>query len=230
MIVTLIVFIKLILSFCSIVYELLLAQALSAFLENTVLRYSVTIGLYLFSMGMGALICEGRHVKQPVISLLKIEIALSVIGGFCIVLLHCCGIFDFSRMGFMIVGHGLIILIGILTGFELPLMLEFAQIKRLKWENTILGLDYFGAFLGTLFFAFLFYPKMGLVHTAFFIALLNSIAGVFLFFQKDEVESSCKKYFSYLLLIQVFIAIVLFICFLYASNINDSLVRNYLGG
>lgn len=49
----------LVLAFCSIVYELLLGQSLSAFMGNTVLRYSVTIGLYLFSMGMGALFAEG---------------------------------------------------------------------------------------------------------------------------------------------------------------------------
>ena len=36
-----------VLAFCSIVYELLLGQTLSAFLGNTVLRYSVTIGLYM---------------------------------------------------------------------------------------------------------------------------------------------------------------------------------------
>ena len=226
----LIVVTKLILSFCSIVYELLLAQALSAFLENTVLRYSVTIGLYLFSMGMGALICEGKHTKHPVVNLLKIEIALSVLGGFSVVLLHCCSILSFSRIAFMVVGHGLIILIGILTGFELPLMLEFAQVKKLKIENAILGLDYFGAFLGTLFFAFIFYPKMGLVHTAFLIAFLNSVVGVILFFQKNQVQDSYKKYFSYALLIQTFIAVVLFVCFLYASRVNDFLIRSYLGG
>ena len=39
-----------ILAFCSIVYELLLGQTLSAFLGNTVLRYSVTIGLYMMSL------------------------------------------------------------------------------------------------------------------------------------------------------------------------------------
>ena len=52
--------ITLILAFCSIVYELLLGQTLSAFFGNTVLRYSVTIGLYLFAMGMGI----GGYIKE----------------------------------------------------------------------------------------------------------------------------------------------------------------------
>ncbi len=71
-----------ILAFCSIVYELLLGQSLSAFLGNTVLRYSVTIGLYMLSMGIGSLLAEGRFVKHPVITLLRVEIALTVTGGF----------------------------------------------------------------------------------------------------------------------------------------------------
>ena len=49
-----------VLAFCSIVYELLLGQSLSAFLGNTVLRYSVTIGLYMLSMGIGSLLAEGK--------------------------------------------------------------------------------------------------------------------------------------------------------------------------
>ena len=62
-----------ILAFCSIVYELLLGQTLSAFLGNTVLRYSVTIGLYMMSLGIGSMIAEGRFVERPVTSLLRVE-------------------------------------------------------------------------------------------------------------------------------------------------------------
>ena len=74
-----------ILAFCSIAYELLLGQSLSAFLGNTVLRYSVTIGLYMLSMGIGSLMAEGRFVKSPVTALLKIELLLTVTGGFSVI-------------------------------------------------------------------------------------------------------------------------------------------------
>ena len=75
------------LGFCSIVYELLLGQSLSAFLGNTVLRYSVTIGLYMLSMGIGALMAEGRWVKHAATTLLKVEILLTVVGGFSVIFL-----------------------------------------------------------------------------------------------------------------------------------------------
>ena len=65
-----------ILAYCSIVYELTMAQSLSAFLGDTVLRYSTTIGLYLASMGIGAFLCRGGLFRNPAYSLVKIEIML----------------------------------------------------------------------------------------------------------------------------------------------------------
>ena len=47
-------------AFCSIVYELLMAQTLTLLTGNSVLRYSTTIGLYLASMGIGAFLCRGK--------------------------------------------------------------------------------------------------------------------------------------------------------------------------
>ena len=61
------------LAFCSIVYELLLGQALAAFLGNTVLRYSVTIGLFLLAKGIGAWLAEGRVARHPITSLLTLR-------------------------------------------------------------------------------------------------------------------------------------------------------------
>ena len=145
--------IKFLLAFCSIVYELVLAQALSAFLENTVLRYSVTIGLYMFSMGVGSALAEKRFVKCPLLTLLRIEMLLTLGGGLCVVLLHVVDGFHFSRLYFSLFAHGLILTIGFLTGFELPLIMEFSNKGRAGWENTVLAVDYAGAVLGTVVFA-----------------------------------------------------------------------------
>ena len=58
----------LVLSYCSIVYELLLAQSMAATMGNTFLRYNLTIGFYLASLGLGAMICfrfaRGEWVRR----------------------------------------------------------------------------------------------------------------------------------------------------------------------
>ena len=189
-----------ILAFCSIVYELLLGQSLSAFLGNTVLRYSVTIGLYMLSMGIGSLMTEGKVVKHPVISLLKIEVLLTVAGGFSVLLLHFLNAAGLPPLLFSLLAHSLIILIGILTGFEIPLLIEVRNLEVPESENPVLGVDYLGAFLGTIIFAFVFYPRVGLIPSAFFVALLNALVGVFLFTQAGKIDNT-KQSRTYMLAI-----------------------------
>ena len=158
-----------VLAFCSLVYELLLGQSLSAFLGNTVLRYSVTIGLYMLSMGLGSLLAEGRFVKHAVISLQRIEVALAVTGGFCVLFLHVLDLAGLPTIVFSAFAHLLIVVIGILTGFEIPILMELRKLHSPGADNTVLGVDYLGAFFGTLVFAFVFFPIVGLVPTAFWL-------------------------------------------------------------
>jgi spermidine synthase len=45
-------------------YELLIAETLSTVAANTVVWYSLTIGLYLLSMGYGSLLFEKVYGKK----------------------------------------------------------------------------------------------------------------------------------------------------------------------
>ncbi len=220
--------ITVILAFCSIVYELLLAQALSAFLENTVLRYSVTIGLYMFSMGFGALLTEKRFLKDPVMSLLSVEVLLTVLGGFVIVFLHLFHMAGAGRLLFSVLAHAFIIAIGVLTGIEIPLLISIRNRTRPNSENIILGIDYFGALCGTAVFTFLFYPRMGLMPTAFAIGLLNAVAGVFLALQFHQPKTPNSGRFVMLAVVQMVFFTALIFCLVFAGGINDYLMAAYL--
>jgi len=220
-----------ILAFCSIVYELLLAQLLSAFLGNTVLRYSVTIGLYMFSMGLGALAAEGKFIKHSVLTLLKIEILLTIFGGFVVVILYWLfNSFVSLQPAFSILAHALIIFIGVLTGFEIPLLIEIRNKEVKGQENVILGIDYAGAFLGTIIFAFVFYPGMGLMPTAFFTGCLNSAAGILLFTQREKVKKEVKKQYYVFLFIQGVFLIAMAVCLMNSEKISGYFINQYMGG
>src|SRR5690606_24797413 len=67
---------------CSLFYELMLAQTLSAILADTAHRYNVTIGLYIASMGVGALLYEKLKLKNLRPALVRVEIILALVGGF----------------------------------------------------------------------------------------------------------------------------------------------------
>ena len=50
--------ITLILSSCSLIYELLIAQSMAMLAANMVVWYSLTVGTYLAAMGIGALLYD----------------------------------------------------------------------------------------------------------------------------------------------------------------------------
>ncbi len=218
--------IKFILAFCSIVYELLLAQSLSAFMEDTVLRYSVTIGLYMFSLGAGAWITEGRMARNAALTLSGVELSLTAVGSGSVALLYMFGALNIPRLLFAVCAHLLIIAIGVLTGMEIPLLTELRNKEKEGAENFILAADYAGAFTGTIVFAFVFYSRMGLVAAAFLTGFLNAATGVLLITQRDKVQGGVR-YFKAAIAAQVVLGVLLIIFFRHAAGISEYFYRHY---
>ncbi len=216
------------LSLSSICYELILAQSLSAFLENTVLRYSVTIGLYMCSLGIGALFAGEKWTRQSVINLLKIEVGLTMIGGFSVALLFLTDALNVGRMGFLIMSHVLIIAIGFLSGFEIPLLVRMAEFYKKSSINQVLAVNYAGAFCGTVLFAFYLYPHVGLLPAAFLIGIVNAVSGLFLYFEEKQVETTVLKVFYSILYLLVFLFLILSLCVIYGDRINAFFIQQYL--
>jgi S-adenosylmethionine/arginine decarboxylase-like enzyme len=172
----------------SILYELLLAQSLSTTMGNTALRYNVTIGIYIAAMGFGALFYS-RLIKEKdlIFDFIKIEILLSVVGGFSPVLVL---FFDFA-MGTMahkfginfhssiiqipifIFNHFLILLIGFISGLELPLLINIGKKISKKTNNQVLAFDYFGTLIGAILFPLLLLPSFNLFLLGFIVSFLN---------------------------------------------------------
>lgn len=213
----------LVLAFCSIVYELLLGQTLSAFLGNTVLRYSVTIGLYMFSMGIGALIAGPRLLQTPVYSLQLIELVLSILGALSVMLLFLIDARDLPVILLSLVAHLLIIVIGVLSGLEIPLLIEIrAEVEHAA--SRILGIDYIGAFAGTVVFALWFYPHLGLFATAFLVAALNALVGVLLpLYLRGQATFSHR-----LLLMQLVVLMLLLIALGFYPQIQEIGIEHYV--
>ena len=255
-----------ILSFCSITYELLLGQALAAFLGNTIFRYSITIGLYLFSMGIGSLLAEKKYIKLPFLTILIIEILLIFFGSLSIIHLHLANMLTRQTM-FLIspIAHLLIFIIGMLTGFELPLIMEIvhSKLKFKFWifknppkniknknlksknkdqstpdikqdknniDNILLGVSYTGAFFGTIIFAVIFYPKLGLLPSAILIGILNSVASLLLIIkQKQYSLDADNRFFKIISFLHTVIFISLIVLLLNSQQINNFFMHKYVG-
>lgn len=218
------------LALCSIAYELLLGQTLSAFLGNTVLRYSVTIGLYMMSMGLGALFARNRLTEAPLQSLQAVELGLSLIGGFSISVLFLIHSIGLDGIPFSAIAHGLIIVIGFLTGIELPLLFLVGKLARGTDRNIILGIDYIGAFAGTLLFAFILYPVLGLFPASFLVASLNAVVGVALCWFRSSSEQAGLHLSPSILTGQLVTLLACVVAYANSDFINAFWLQLYIGG
>ncbi|MBN3039133.1 MAG: hypothetical protein JW869_06960 [Candidatus Omnitrophica bacterium] len=192
---TLVYIISFVLAACSILYELMIAQTVSLLSINTVIRYSVTIGLYLGAMGIGALLCQRLFgKKERWRSLFFVEILLSLAGGLAVAIVHYAhmiygymfledklllGVGTFFTLSFLVV-----VGVGFLTGLELPLLIAIANelCKEKKVTNRVLAMDYFGSLAGAFSFPLLLLPNFEVISVGLVVAFLNLAVALFILF------------------------------------------------
>jgi spermidine synthase len=186
-----------ILAFCSIVYELLLSNTLAIVTGNYVLWQSLTIGIYIGGLGLGAYFSD--KLKDTYKSLINVELALSFLGAICVVYVYLFhgtykyldNLFFFTgdfysanyiqnmfilKIVFFIAIQLLTLSIGLLSGFEIPLMMKISEEKlgrSVEEEHQILGINYLGTLAGTICFAYFLLPKLDVIKTSVVVSLLN---------------------------------------------------------
>lgn len=216
---------------CSILYELLLAQSLSSIMGNTILRYNMTIGLYVAAMGFGAIVYNKIKNLKIDQTLLLVEFFLALIGFMAPVLVLIFDRLMFSaskawvipyysdliQTPIFIFNHFLIVAIGFLSGFELPLLMDAFKRFSQKSSLGILGLDYVGTLLGAISFPVLILPYFSIFQIAAIVAVMNLSGAIFFGLFVAEKKNN--------VLISV-IVILLFIVLLDAFNFYN--LENYV--
>lgn len=65
---------------CSIIYELLISTTSSYFLGDSIKQFSITIGVYMAAMGLGAFL--SKFIKTHLLAkFIEVELVLGFIGG-----------------------------------------------------------------------------------------------------------------------------------------------------
>lgn len=157
---------------CGIVYELIIGSISAYLLGNSVYQFSITIGVFMFAMGIGSWLSQ--HVTRRLIrTFIQVEIALAVVGGVSSIALFLT--FPFSPAFYRTVMLGFILVIGTLVGLEIPLltriMAEGGGVRRSI--ASVMSLDYVGALIGSVAFPLALLPSLGLVRASFAIGLMN---------------------------------------------------------
>jgi spermidine synthase len=205
------------LAFCSMAYELLLANTLSIITSDYIFWHSMTIGVYLGGLGVGSFF-QGKK-ENPYHKLFKVEIGLSLIGSLSVILLYSFAIVyltsDYLSFAsnnyvsasylqnnfllkalFFITSQIITFAVGLLSGMEVPLLMNIY--KNENDDNNfypVIGINYIGTLVGTLVYALILLPKLDTIYSSVAIGLLNLIASIFLI-SKTQFP---KKYLAFIL-------------------------------
>ncbi len=163
-----------------LVYELILGTAASYLFGDSVVAFSVATGLTLFGMGLGSLLAP-RLQRTAGLSFVRNELVLSLLGGTSVLALFWAyAATELAWVVFVVLS----LAIGTAIGVEIRSSSRCSGTGSegsVSLLSKVLALDYFGALAASLLFPFLLLPYLGLVRTAFAVAVLNvAVAGFML--------------------------------------------------
>ncbi|MBX9685798.1 MAG: polyamine aminopropyltransferase [Candidatus Obscuribacterales bacterium] len=165
-----------IISTCGLIYELIAGTIASYLLGDSITQFSIVIGVYLFSMGVGSYL--SRFIERNVVgTFIKVEMLVGLVGG-C----SAAGLFLlFEHVeSFRILLYATVSLIGTLIGLEVPLLMRVLK-DRLEFKDLvsqIFTFDYVGALIASLLFPLVLVPVLGLMRSSFLFGILNVVVAL----------------------------------------------------
>ncbi len=162
----------LVIASCGLVYELVAGTLASYLLGDSVTQFSLVIGLYLTAMGGGAFLTRfvTRNVARRFV---EAEIGVALLGGLSAPALF----FAFaSPRWFSPAFFGVVVLVGVLVGLEIPLMMRLLKdaVVFKDLVAQVLTFDYLGSLAASVLFPLILVPRLGLVRTSVLFGLLNA--------------------------------------------------------
>ncbi len=168
-----------------LIYELIAGAVSSYLLGDSVTQFSLVIGIFMTSMGIGA--WASRFVQNAEQGFTLSQVLLGVVGGFSApVLFLAYGYLD----GLQTILFALVIAIGALSGLEIPLITRILH-DRNAMEHTlsnVLTADYAGALVAAVAFPLIVVPQLGLMAASLTFGLLNLlVAGISVWVFRDRI-------------------------------------------
>lgn len=171
-----------------LIYELIAATLSSYLLGDSIRQFSLVIGIFLSSMGVGAWL--SRFVAQPLSGFIWAQILLGVVGGFMapVLFLH------YAALGTVAAPlYTMLIAIGVLSGMEIPLIaraMEAVGAFENRFEN-VLSVDYVGALVASVAFPLFVIPQLGLMSASLAFGVLNlMVAGLSIWLFREHVTKA----------------------------------------
>lgn len=210
----------LMISGCSIIYEVLISSVSSYLVGDSIKQFSITIGLYMSAMGLGSYL--SKYIKKNLFDFfVSVEIGVGIFGGLSALTLFMSYV---KIENYNLVMYIQIILIGILVGLEIPLLTRIIEENNPNLRvtlSTLFSFDYIGGLIGSVAFPLVLLPEMGYFATSFLTGCLNILVAFIIVW----------KYKSYIARYNFFkmISILAFIGLLVGAVFSENLAKSVEG-
>ena len=166
----------------ALVFELLAGTVASYLIGESVVQFATVTGAFLSAMGLGAWLT--RYLETELARrFLDCQLASALIGGLSSPILFLA--FAHTAL-FRVVLYALVAGAGVLVGAQLPLLMRIVR-RRFAFRDLtarLLTVDYVGALVGSLLFALVLLPRLGMMASGLMAgvaAAASAIAGSWVF-------------------------------------------------
>ncbi len=180
---------------CGLVYELLNGTLSSYLLGDSIYHFSLVIGLFMSSMGIGAWL--SRFIEEKLErAFVRLQLTIAIVGGFSSFILFYAFAYIDNYDAFL---YLVTISLGAMLGVEIPLIIRILKESfSLKTNiSNVFTVDYIGALFASLLFPLVLVPKLGLMQTSFLFGMINLFVGAMAWYIFREILN--RRYIIYLL-------------------------------
>jgi len=178
-----------------LVYELLNGTLSSYLLGDSIYHFSLVIGLFMSSMGIGAWLSRFIEIDLEG-AFVKLQLTIAMVGGFSSFILFYAFAYIHNYDAFL---YLVTISLGAMLGVEIPLIIRILKESFSLKSNisNVFTVDYIGALFASLLFPLVLVPKLGLMQTSFLFGMINLFVGGMAWYIFRDILS--KRYILYLL-------------------------------
>ena len=185
----------LLISICSIIYELIISSMSTYLIGDSVKQYSITIGLYMSAMGVGSYL--SKKIKNRLFNkFIYVELLTGVLGGFSTLILFFANIY--TEIYYLIM-YLLVFGIGTLVGLEIPILTRIIEENNSNIRANLANIftfDYIGGLVGSIAFPLILFPKLGFITTSLFVGTINIIVSLTIIIKyKRYIQNAMKIQF-----------------------------------
>ena len=209
---------------CGLIYQLLESTLSSYLLGDSVYHFSLVIGLFMSSMGIGSWL--SRFIEENLErAFVRLQLTIAMVGGFSAFILFFAFAYVNNYSAFL---YLITISLGTMLGIEIPLIIRILKENFSLKSNisNVFTVDYIGALFASLLFPLVLVPKLGLMQTSFLFGMINLFVGAMAWYMFRRIIA--KRYLLYFITVFSLLVVGFWHSTTLTTIIENKLYKNHI--